>query len=254
MAEQTHIYTSWINRISWTNGFNTIIGKDEIKLPCIWYINPTNILEHFGDRIQDILSEVELSRGNRFHQRAHKERFETTHTVLRLLLGQLLVTKPQNIAFEKGHHNKPLLATRNLQDIHFNLSYTANGALIAVDTDYPIGIDIERVNKAFDYHDMQEVCFSKREIEYIALHRQDSTLRFFTLWTRKEAILKLTGEGIGEHLPAFEVLDGNTEAAKQIIGKNPPNDIHIYTFRIGSDYIGSLATERPQIAPNFYQL
>lgn len=235
------------------SGIDAIKGIHEIKLPCIWALDPANVELFFGHHIHHILNEVEKLRGGRFHQQVHRQRFTSTHALLRILLGQLLAMKAEDITFENGRHNKPMLTSGPYQTLYFNLSYTNNQALIAIDNITPIGIDIEWLNKAFDYQDMQEVCFSKREIEYIDLNRPDATQRFFTLWTRKEAILKLTGEGINEYLNAFEVLDGGSRAQKGVIGDAPPDNIHIYSFKLGVDYVGSIATSRPQIAINFYQ-
>jgi 4'-phosphopantetheinyl transferase len=45
-------------------------------------------------------------------------------------------------------------------------------------------------------------CYNNREIAEIVASA-DPLVSFTTLWTRKEAVLKLTGEGIDDNLPAL---------------------------------------------------
>src|SRR5690606_33945398 len=128
-------------------------------------------------------------------------RFKAAHTALRLLLGYATASDPAAVRFKKAHHNKPILEVPVDADIQFNLSYTENGAIIGLDTRQPIGVDIEWSQRPLAIETMLDACFSTDEIAYICAQPSEMHRRFFTLWTRKEAILKLTGEGIGEHLP-----------------------------------------------------
>src|SRR5690606_33277913 len=102
--------------------------------------------------------------------------------------------------------------------------------------------------------DMLMACFSPEEIKFITARKDDMRHRFFTLWTRKEAILKLTGEGIGEHLPYFDVLDGTCVTKKRTIGGNTPDKIYLYSFRIDDDYLGCYAVPEPLEGISFFRL
>lgn len=97
-------------------------------------------------------------------------------------------------------HGKPLL--KDYPSIHFNWSHCRKGVACVLN-DSPVGIDIEEVPAVVD-EDMIRYCFSKAEQEDIR-SAADGPLRFAEWWTRKEAVLKLTGEGLTADLPGLLV-------------------------------------------------
>ena len=84
----------------------------------------------------------------------------------------------------------------NRPDIHFSLSHCAAGVACAVDT-HPIGVDIERVRPFND--DLAAYVLNEQELESVR-HAADPALFFTILWTKKESLLKLTGEGLRNDL------------------------------------------------------
>lgn len=242
---KTTIISTWIDEPQLADGWAVIQGTRSFPRPSVWLIDPTAVHALLADRYGHILSNDELARAARFHQQAHQIRYKTTHTVLRLLLASATDSDPAALHFVGGHHNKPSLPPYGGGSVAFNLSYTENTSLIGIADRDAIGVDIEWLNRPLAIEDMLVACFSASEIDYITSQDEGTRSRFFTLWTRKEAILKLTGEGIGEHLPFFEVLDGTCVAKKETIGGNPPDQIHLYSFRIGGDFLGCYAASEP---------
>ena len=104
----------------------------------------------------------------------------------------------ENPAFEYVRHEKPVL--RDYPDIHFNISHCRRGVLVVID-DKPIGCDIEEIEAALDL-DLCRHCYNDREIADIVASA-DPCVSFTTLWTRKESVLKLTGDGIDDNLPSL---------------------------------------------------
>jgi len=96
--------------------------------------------------------------------------------------------------FEYGEHGKPFLVGH--PDIHFNLSHCREAAICII-ADHPVGIDIESIREfketLVDYTMNED---EKRQIKQA--ERPD--IEFIKLWTRKEAVLKLSGEGISRDL------------------------------------------------------
>ena len=102
-----------------------------------------------------------------------------------------IVEKP---IFEYGEHGKPSLVGR--PDIHFSLSHCREAAICVV-SDRPVGVDVESVHR---YNEtLARYTMNDEEMAEI-LAAESPDLAFTRLWTQKEALLKCTGEGIGNDL------------------------------------------------------
>ena len=78
--------------------------------------------------------------------------------------------------------------------LHFSLTHTDNLAA-AVLSDEPVGIDFEWLDTSRNALGISKRFFSPDEQKQILLSG-DPLLTFFSLWTKKEALAKLTGEGL----------------------------------------------------------
>jgi 4'-phosphopantetheinyl transferase len=103
-----------------------------------------------------------------------------------------------NPIFEYAMHGKPAL--KDYPDIHFNLSHCRHGVLCVIGRQ-PVGCDIEDIQESLDI-DLVHHCFSDSEAARI-LAASNPCIEFTRLWTIKEAILKLSGKGITDDLPAL---------------------------------------------------
>lgn len=92
--------------------------------------------------------------------------------------------------FEYGEHGKPSIIGH--PDIHFNLSHCREAAVCVV-SDRPVGVDIESIRSYKD--SLVRYTMNEDEIAQItqSLHPEEA---FTRLWTMKEAVLKLSGEGL----------------------------------------------------------
>ncbi len=96
--------------------------------------------------------------------------------------------------FNFGPSGKPFL--KDHPNIHFNLSHT-EGIAVCVVADVPVGVDVERI-RPID-RQVVDMVMSDDEQAEISL-AEDSDTAFYRLWTRKEAYLKLTGEGLRDDM------------------------------------------------------
>ena len=96
--------------------------------------------------------------------------------------------------FEFGEHGKPSIIGR--PDLHFSLSHCREAA-ICVLSDRPVGIDIESVGR-YSESLVRYTMNDEEMAQILASNRPD--IAFTRLWTQKEAVLKCTGEGIGNDL------------------------------------------------------
>src|SRR5439155_15430775 len=154
-----------------------------------------------------LLSASERKRADRFQFDRDRVRFIVRRGLLRQILARYLACDPAEISFTYEARGKPSLA--NLMErhsIHVNLSHSHGLALIAVARQHALGFDVERVRPMPEADQIAAKFFSTRENAVLNALPSDSMLEgFFHCWTRKEAYLKATGEGIADSLPEVEV-------------------------------------------------
>lgn len=96
--------------------------------------------------------------------------------------------------FSYHANGKPYLA--EYTHLHFNLSHCHTAVLCAISSQ-PVGVDVEHIRTARP--DLLRYTMNQDEQQQI-LASAHPDLTFTKLWTRKEALLKLTGEGVGSNM------------------------------------------------------
>lgn len=193
------------------------------------------------------LSPDELQRANRLHFERDRQRFIAARATLRILLGGCLAIKPDAIALRYTANGKPVID--NLAaSLHFNVSHAHERALYAISRTYALGVDIEYLNRDVDYNGLAERFFTNRE--HTALQRIPEPGRkraFFACWTRKEAVIKSTGDGLSLPLAQFNVTVA-PDAAPRVLdfagAAERVADWTLYTAEVGADYIATVAAYR----------
>ena len=156
---------------------------------------------YIDDRLYDFdlpsaLQQISLQRREqalRFrHEQGQRECVLSYLLLKRALLQEYGID--ENPLFEYGEHGKPSIVGH--QDIHFSLSHCRQ-AVACVVSDHPVGIDIETV-RAFR-ESLARYAMNDQELALIASSSRPD-VAFIRLWTQKEARLKMTGEGISNHL------------------------------------------------------
>ncbi|HWT77233.1 MAG TPA: 4'-phosphopantetheinyl transferase superfamily protein [Candidatus Acidoferrum sp.] len=90
--------------------------------------------------------------------------------------------------------------------LRFNLTHSHGVGLYAFTTGAEVGVDLERVHPHPDLERIADRFFAPGEaLSLRALPRSVKPAAFFACWTRKEALLKARGEGIGDALRRLEV-------------------------------------------------
>ena len=182
-----------------------------------------------ADTDPSVLSPDEIARASRFHFEKDRAHFTRCRSALRGLLAGYLTIPAIEIRFEYLDSGKPQLAAeQNPRALQFNVSHSGSMALIAVGSNQRLGVDIEKIRGDVDTDALAERFFSVRE--RAGLQALPAHLRvpgFYACWTRKEAFLKATGEGLSFPLadfsvttdpdlnPELEEIRGNTAARKQ---------------------------------------
>ncbi len=175
-----------------------------------------------------VLSDDEIDRAKRFLFEKDRIRFTRCRSALRELLASYLAIPAAEVRFDYLAGGKPQLAADlNPRGLQFNVSHSGVVALIAISDACLLGVDVEKIRDEVDTAALAERFFSLRE--RAGLRALPDHLRvpgFFACWTRKEAFIKATGDGLSFPLadfsvtthpnlkPTLEEIRGATEAGK----------------------------------------
>lgn len=150
------------------------------------------------EKLRKMLSPDEQQRADRFYFERDRKHFIAGRGILRKILGQYLGLDPAQIQFSYRPRGKPELANTEIkQNLNFNLSHSQGLALYAVSRSQTVGIDLEYTRSMPDAEQLAKRFFSASEYQVIrTLPDEQKQTAFFNAWTRKEAYLKATGEGL----------------------------------------------------------
>lgn len=153
------------------------------------------------------LSDDERIRAERFRFDRDWRRFIVGRGVLRTILGHYLGVEPGQLQFRYGSRGKPYLAGEfGNCALQFNLAHSHELALYAFTYGREIGIDLEYIRSMPDAEQIGARFFSMRENAALGVFPRSQKLEaFFNCWTRKEAYLKATGDGLARPLDQFDV-------------------------------------------------
>ncbi|MDQ1141184.1 4'-phosphopantetheinyl transferase family protein [Pedobacter agri] len=182
-----------------------------------------------------VLTGRELEKKQKFFKSDDARRFALGKYFSRKLLAQKLNVSPHSIIFLFTDANKPYL-----QGINFNISHSGNYVVIAI-SNQSIGIDVEKIKSDFDHAELAKVCFTINERKQIS-DLQD----FYTFWTRKEAILKASGEGLIDDLLEIECTLASV--------KRHEDTFRLRSYLIDENHILSLAYDENVKGITFYNI
>lgn len=152
----------------------------------------------------ELLRGEERERAQRFRIEPPRTAFVLTRGTLRSMLAHYLGGKAQAVRFRYEGQGKPLLEDDD--DLFFNVSHTDGLALLAFARGRRLGVDVEKVKPDTAVEKLSERFFSERECRDLRLLKGDELrAAFFRVWTRKEAYIKATGEGLSLPLDQFDV-------------------------------------------------
>lgn len=138
-----------------------------------------------------------------------RRRFVVSKGGLRRVLAHYLQAPPQDLILGRGPQGKPYLVNAAGQPdcrLRFNVSHTDEIVVIAVSQFQEVGIDIEEFRRESDFDAIAERFFAPMEREAVRAAQGDAKAAVFLhIWTCKEALLKVTGQGIVAGLDLLSV-------------------------------------------------
>jgi 4'-phosphopantetheinyl transferase len=146
------------------------------------------------------LNEAEKLRYDQYHPKAARL-FLISRVLVKSVLADKLGIASYEVNLQLHPNGKPFV--EGSKAVYFNLTHSADVIILAVTEEGEIGVDIERVDREFDWMRVDSV-LDLSEIEWIKGNELIDPFsvyqRFFQIWTLKEAYIKCTGEGMSRHL------------------------------------------------------
>ncbi|MDB5411465.1 MAG: 4-phosphopantetheinyl transferase [Rhodospirillales bacterium] len=206
-----------------------------------WSIAVDGIDETGVRDLSGLLDDAERSRAARFHRAEDRRRHVVARCAARVILAAALRRRPSEIRFVTGDAGKPALVDGALE---FNLSHSGAFVVIAVSEFGPIGIDVEEIRPMPDRDAIAQRYFHPGEVADLrSLTEPEATLAFFRCWTRKEAVSKALGLGLGLALDDYCVSCLPWEGARlrEMAGDAAPGRWSIRDLTLGMGYAAAVA-------------
>jgi 4'-phosphopantetheinyl transferase len=156
--------------------------------------------------LRPLLDEDERHRAARLRRTLDRDRYVTAHALVRILLGHRTGVPPEALRFDTtcrrcgGDHGKPRLAGAERDaGVAFNLAHAGNRVVVAVTTGADVGVDVESA-RDFGSQTVEtlsaEILSPVERAHYAGIPSTQRARALAVWWTRKEAVLKATGDGL----------------------------------------------------------
>jgi 4'-phosphopantetheinyl transferase len=185
---------------------------------------------------ESLLDEVELDRLRRYPMAADRARFTVAAALVRLVAGRRLGVPPHQVDVDRAcpqcdrAHGKPTLRAAGAP--HISVSHSAELIALAVTDAAPVGVDVEAVVER-DHAGLAATFTAVTETV-------SGVGDFYTLWTRKEAVVKATGDGL--RMPLTQVVVGDPAGPARLVSYGgAPLRGCLQDLRLEPGYAGAVA-------------
>jgi len=157
---------------------------------------------YLQDRHRTLLDGLETRRRSRYRFDADRDRFTLATVLLRAVTGRATGVNASAVVVDRtcatcgDPHGRPRLPGTHLEA---SISHSGDVVAVAVTQAGPVGVDIEQVGAA-DHADLVSTVCTGSEQRHVG-----TATDFYAYWTRKEAVLKATGEGLARSMTSIEV-------------------------------------------------
>ncbi len=199
----------------------------------VWRITP-----NYSDA--GLLTNLESEQASKFQSEVARATFISGRAGLRRIASGYTTVPAAELMMAVAPNGKPHFVNAEIQ---FNLSHSGSTVVAAICRS-AVGIDIESRGRCKDFIGIADRFFHPSEAAAVSRSRDEEG--FLRLWTGKEAMLKLSGEGLSGGLPDARPGDGDIG----FLGGNM-----VYLTRFSFDLmIGAVATFDPVAVKGWFQL
>jgi len=203
----------------------------------VWQLAP-------GDwELPDVLSGDEKQRAVRFVFERDRRFFAACRSALRIILGRYLEARAEEIEFVYSAKGKPHVTSKT--DLRFNVSHSGGVAIFAFTRGCEVGVDVELVRLIPEIENIARRFFCPEECsQLLAMASDERPKAFFRCWTRKEAYIKATGDGLSAPLDQFRVTFDESDEPRFVHINHSSEAAARWTLQnlsLDSPYVGALA-------------
>ena len=139
-------------------------------------------------------------------------------------------------------HGKPRVVEPAGTGLELSVSHSAQLVGVALTASAPVGLDVEGLGR-LDVEELTPVALTSAEADAVAASRpQERTHAFLVAWTRKEAVTKASGEGLGlEPRDVTVAAPGEDPRLLSWPLDVPPEDVALFDLRARPGHVASLA-------------
>jgi 4'-phosphopantetheinyl transferase len=194
----------------------------------------------------EMLDGHEHHRHSRFVRPLDRSLFAVAHALTRIVAGYHAGVRPRALAYAapprpgmKPHFTGPGSA------LEFSLSHSGSHVVLAVSRGVPLGVDLERVDGHGPEPSLLDAALSARELRALAAtSAAEWPWAFSRYWSRKEAVLKATGDGLAISPKRIAVTAPGEEPA--LLGwahaRRPASMVHLYDLEPAGGYCAAPGT------------
>ncbi len=190
----------------------------------------------------DLLSDDERARRGGLWDAGHRAQYTVAAALLRLVAAPLTARPPARVVVDRScptcdrPHGRPRLPGTGL---HVSISHSGATVAVAVSAAGAVGVDVQQV-QADSVDELSPLVLADSEARHVAVARD-----FFTYWTRKEALVKATGDGVT--VPLREVVVTPPGTPPRLLGYPRQGELAAQLRDLSPDlgYVGALAVLGP---------
>jgi len=227
----------------------------------LWNCSLTNLADA-APVFAPLLSAEERERASRFRFGRLGDAYTVGRGMTRVILGKYVSIPPAELRFVYGPNGKPRLASGGAagsaaglpsgEGVYFNVSHSGAVMVCAVTRAGEIGVDVEQIRPKVEAREIAERFFHTAEAAELQGLGGDALLEtFFRCWTRKEAFVKATGEGLARNMASYRVSCRAGEPARLLRISDPDDDPaawSLYSFAPAPGYCSAVAIRHPRIS------